>query len=497
MPALPGVAMSVLENLRKGTDSTSTRFMIGVIVAVFIFWGAGNGGGDQTSVYATVNGSSVTDSDFRRAYALASRQEGRNLTEEEEKELGTKVLTNLIEQEALVQEADRLGVTVSDEEIVREYVKIESFQVDGKFDEKTYLRLLKANNLSRAQFEGDLRRDLTVRKLYDLAGYAVALTDAELRAAYLLDETTLDLSFVRLPATAFLDDVTVSDADRDAFVTQNGDKIKARYDEGFERFYNLKKRYQLRTILLRTDLPGADEAAVRARADAVAAEAASGADFETLARRWSEDLSAATGGELGIQAVDQLDPALVAAADAAGVGKVSAVTKTLRGLQILLVEKVEDAKVISLDEAKPDIAVAMIKEERAPAVANAFAAKVIEAWKATGTAPLELLAEKRLSADTTGEFSLGDPEVPRLGDSAELRQQIEKAAAGYVVPVPLTLKGNAFVVNVASRVDADPAAFEDARARIEGRLRAQRRSAFLEQWTAQVVADAKVERNRE
>ncbi len=488
--------MSVLENLRKGTDSTSTRLLIGVVVAVFIFWGVGQGNGDKTSVYATVNGTTITDSDFRRAYVPQARQAGRNLSEDEEKELGAKVLTDLIQQEALVQEADRLGVTVSDEEVVREYVKIPSFQVDGKFDEKTYLRLLKANNLQRAQFEDDLRRDLLVRKLFDFAGYSVAVTDAELREAYVLDETALDLAFVRLPTSAFLDDVTVSDADRDTFVTQNGDRIKKRYDEGFERFYNLKKRYQLRTILLRTDIPGADEEAVKARAEAVRAEAVAGADFEELAKRWSEDLTASNGGNLGLQAVDQLDPAVTTAADAAGVGKVSEVVKTTRGFQVLLVEKIEDAKVISLDEAKADIAVAMIKEERAPQAVAAFAAKLVEAWKAQGAPPAELLAEQGLSADSTGEFSLGDPEVPRLGDSAELRQQIEKAPAGYVVPVPLQLKDNTFVVAVASRTDADPAKFEENRDRIEGRLRAQRRAAFLEQWTSDVVAQAKVERNR-
>ncbi|MFN7146499.1 MAG: SurA N-terminal domain-containing protein, partial [Myxococcota bacterium] len=119
--------MSVLENLRKGTDSTSTRLLIGVVVAVFIFWGVGQGSG-QTSIYATVDGQTITDSDVRRAFATAARQAGRNLTEDEEKELQARVLTDLIEQEALLKEARRLGIAVSDEEVVREYVRIPSFR---------------------------------------------------------------------------------------------------------------------------------------------------------------------------------------------------------------------------------------------------------------------------------------------------------------------------------------------------------------------------------
>ncbi len=487
--------MSVLENLRKGTDSTTTRVLIGAVVAVFIFWGVGQGTGDKTSIYASVNGQAISDNDFRRAYTRQARAAGRNLTEDEEKDLSSTVLTGLVEEEALVQEADRLGISVSEEEVAREVVKIPDFVKDGKFDEKTYLRLLKANGLSRGQFESSLRRSLLIQKMMDLASHAVAVTEAELKSEYLKQETTLDLAFVRLPTTAFLDDVVVTDADRDAFLLQNADRVKARYDEGFDRFYNLPKRYQLRTILLRTDLPGTDEAAVLARAEAVRAEAAAGADFAELAKRWSEDLSASNGGLLGLQAQDQVDPALVAAADTAGVGKVSAVVKTSRGLQILLVEQIDAAQVITLDEAKPEIATAMLKEERAPAVIDAFAARVIEAWKASGAPPVELLAEKRLAVDTTGAFSLADPEVPRLGDSPDLRQQIETAPAGYVVPVPLKLKDTVFVVSVAERTEADPARFEDTRAMLEGRLVAQRRAAFLEQWRADVVARATIERN--
>lgn len=488
--------MSVLENLRKGTESTGTRLLIGVVVAVFIFWGVGETGSDKTYIYASINGQTITDSDFRRAYSQQARQADRNLTEDEEKDLGNRVLTGLVEEEALVQEADRLGISVSEEEVAREVVKIPSFAgADGKFEEKTYLRLLKSNGMSRGQFEQSVLRGLLVQKLADFASRSVAVSATELKAEYQKQETTLDLAFARLTTAAFLDDVVVSDADRDAFVTQNADRIKARYDESYDRFYNLPKRYQLRTILLRTDLPGTDEPAVLARAEAVRAEARAGADFAELAKRWSEDLSASSGGLLGLQAKDQIDAALVTAADAAGVGKVSEVTKTSRGLQILYVEQIEDAKVITLDEAKPDLAVAMLKEERAPALVETFAARVIEAWKASGTPPTELLAEKRLAADTTGTFSLADPDVPRLGDSAELRQQIEKAPAGYVVPVPLKLKDNVFVVSVTARTEADLARFEDTRTMLEGRLLAERRGAFLQQWRSDVVARATIERN--
>jgi peptidyl-prolyl cis-trans isomerase D len=486
--------MSLLENLRKGTDSTTTRLMIGVIVAVFIFWGVGQGDGDTMTVKAFVNGVAVTSSAADRSFQQAVRQAGGNLTDDEEKAIYSDIVDRLIEQEALVQEARRLGIVVTEEEIAREYVKNPAFQEDGKFSEKALQRILKANRLTRATFEEDIRRQLLLERVNELMLPAVTVSESEIRDAWLQDETTLELSFVRLPVTAFYDDVTVTDAERDSFVTQNKDRIKARYDESFERFYNLKKRYQLRAILLRSDLPGADSAALRARADAVRAEALAGADFGDLARRWSEDLSASNGGQLGVQAADQLDPALAAAADKAGPGQVTEVVETSRGLQILLVEKVEDAKVISLEEAEKDIAVTMLKEERAPARAQAFAARIIEAWKSAGAPPVTLLDERRLVLDTTGEFSLADPEIPRLGADPALRQQIESAPAGYVAPVPLELKGTTMVVAVSSRAEPDPASYEAARSMVEARERMKRHRAFSEQWVADVVSRAKIER---
>ncbi len=498
MRALPGVVMSVLESIRKGTDSTSTRVLIGVTVAFFIYWSAGSGDKGQTSIYATVNGATITDSDFRRAFVNAARQEGRNLSDSEEQDLGGRILTGLIEEEALVQEAARLGVAVSEVEVAREVVKIPSFaSADGKFDEKTYLKLLKANNLTRGGFEASVHRSLLVQKLADLASRSVSTTEAELREAYTKEGTTLDLSFVRLPVAAFLAGISVSDADRDAFATQNGDRVKIRYDESFTRFYDLPKRYQLRTILLKTDLPGADEAAVRARLDAIRTEAAAGADFATLARRWSEDLSASNGGSLGLQALAQLDAAIATAADAAGAGKVTEVVKTDRGLQVLLVESIEAARVIPLDEARSELATAMLREERAPAVIDTFAAQVLQAWKDTGAAPVAMLEERQLALDTTGPFTLGDPQIPRLGADPALRKAIEAAPAGYVVPLPMKVKDTVFVVGIGARTDADPAQFDASRTMIAGRLLAERRSSFLEQWRADVVAAATITRRAE
>lgn len=487
--------MPILENLRKGTDSASTRILIGVVAAVFIFWGVGSNRGQKTSIYAEVNGQSITDTEFRRAFSTRARMLGRNLTEEEESQLATQVLQELIDAEALVQEAKRLGVSVSDEEVAREVVKVDAFQKDGKFHEKTYEKALKANGMSRGVYEANLRRSLTLQKLIDLAGLGVAVTDAELEQAYKARETTLGLTYVRLPTAAFLEDIPVADAERDAFVQQNGDKLKARYDELHDRQFDLPKRYQLRTILLRTDLAGMDKDAVRKKAEEIRAQAAGGADFADLARAWSEDLTASNGGSLGMQAVSQIDPVVATAADKAGKGKVSEVVETGRGYQILLVEDLQEAREIPFEEARNELAVAMIREERAPEVVRAYAQKIVDAWKATGEPPRDLTEPKKLPVDTTGDFSLEEPQIPRIGEAPELRAAAMAAPVGQVLPAPFVVKGTTYVVAVTDRSEADMARFAEAKPMLRAQLLAQRQAEVLEAWTADVKARAKIEQH--
>jgi peptidyl-prolyl cis-trans isomerase D len=484
--------MSVLENLRKGTDSAGTRLLIGVVVIAFIFWGyyRRTPRAEESSTYASVNGVAIKDSEYRMEYAQKRHQLGHDLSPEEE----GQVIQDLIDKEALVQEARRLGITVSGDEVARYIRKMDIFKGDaGEFSEKVYEKFLKGNQMSHARFEDRVWRQLLLEKLYDFATLGVSVSDAEARSTFAEHQTQIELAVVRLPVTAFLEKITVSDADRDAYIQQNADKIKARYDAAYDLHYNLPKRYQLSEILLRTDVPGMDKAAVQAKAEQIRKDAEGGADFAELARTWSEDLTASNGGSLGKQAANQLDPAIVAAADAAGAGHIAAVADTSRGLAVVKVEGIEDAKVIPLSDAQNDIAVSLIREERAPAEVSAFATKLISAWQAAGAPPRELIDEIGVPVDSTGKFSLSETEIPRLGNIPEVKAMLPTAKAGAVLATPITVKGTTTVVGVTSVDAPDMAMYDSIAPLVKAQLLRVRREIFFEQWQADVVARSKVE----
>lgn len=487
--------MPVIETFRKGLDSTGTKAFIGIVVAAFVLWGVGGRSNQRTTIYATVNGVTLTDTDVLRPFQAAARQRGGNLSESEQEQLFADVLEELIRQQVLLQEAERLGLAVSPAEIARELRKQEVFHgEDGKFNERTYERVLKRSGLTPARYEKQIYDALMIQKLQDLATRGVDVSEVEVRRAWEERATTAELSFVRVPESAFLESIPVEEAELAAFVQANGDKLKQRYDAAFERQYNLPRRYTLSTILLRTDIDGVEPAEVRARAEAIRAQVEAGADFAELARRWSEDLSAAAGGSLGTQTADQLDPVVVKGADAAGAGKVSAVLETARGLQVVKVDAIEEARVIPFEQARDDIARTLIRESKVGDVARAWAASLLAEWQAGGVAPAARLAEKRLRVETTGTFSLADPQVPRLGAAPEIRAALRGTPPGGFVPMPIKA-GDAWVVmQVTQRTDPDPSKYSSEAPMVRAGLRYARREAFAQAWVDELVAKARIER---
>jgi len=488
--------MSFLDTLRQGTDSTATRVLLGLVAVAFIVGIGGRDRHSKSEIYAVVDGQAVTKSEFDQTMRMAARQSGKNLSDAERNALAADVLEMLIVQEVLLQQASELNIGVSDGEIARLLKAQPNFQKDGKFDQQTYDHELRERGYSADRFEEMQRRDMLLQKVQEFAQAGVTVTEAEVRSAWETRSTGYDLQYVRLPMLAFLDDVPVADADRDTFIAANKDGIKKRYDEAFERSYNLPKRYTLSEIVLRTDAPGADKASTKAKADEIAAKAAAaGADFAELARTFSEDLTASSGGNLGQRAPAQLDPVLVTAADATGVGKVSPAVETGRGYEIILVNAIDEAQVVPLEEAEKDIAASMIRESKVTDLQRKYAGKIVEAWTTTHEVPRDLTEAKKLAVDDTGEFALDSREIPGLGAQPTLRAALAGAKVGDVLPVPFENKGTLFVVSLSKRIDPAPEDYAVQGTAIRGALLAERQRDFFEQWKTALVAEAGVTRN--
>ncbi|MGH7048666.1 MAG: peptidylprolyl isomerase [Stellaceae bacterium] len=123
------------------------------------------------------------------------------------------------------------------------------------------------------------------------------------------------------------------------------DRLKARYQQ-FLKEQKPQPEVRARHILVPTE----------AEAKSIIAQLDKGADFATLAKKYSKDPGAASGGELGYFTRDDMVPAFSAAAFALPVGKYTeSPVKTEFGWHVILVEDRRVKEPPSFAEARPQL----------------------------------------------------------------------------------------------------------------------------------------------
>jgi peptidyl-prolyl cis-trans isomerase D len=484
--------MSVMESIRRSTDSTAMKLVFGAIIIVFVFWGIG--GQSQLQLVAEVNGARITDTELTRLIRNVTR--GETVDDDRRRELEKAAIDALIARELMLQEAKRAGLEVSDDEVALQVVKNPAFLDDeGEFSRRLYEAELQRQGLTRSRYEERERENLLVGKLQSIAASGLSISDAEVKASFAAQTTRLSVRWALIPDGALVDDVPVDAAAIAQLLSTDEPRVKERYEAEQATRWSKPRRAALSLILLRTDLTDAAAVPVdelRARLEAVAAEARGGADFGELARRWSEDASAVNGGDQGRMAEGQLDPALAAAVFAAGAGQITGVVETARGLAIAQVREVLDAEATPYEQARDEIARELIAKEGVGPVADAWAARVLADWQAGGAPPAALLAEQSILVTDAGPFPPSAPRLVGAGPSPELESALRDVRAPGLLPKVYPTATGRVIVEVTDYAGADDAFFEQVKGAVRMQLLQARQQAFLDAWEADLRGRAKV-----
>lgn len=487
--------MSVLEQMRSGTDSTFMQVVMALVVVSFVGWYA-MPEGDKSSVVATVNGVKIMDTEYGRQYRQVLRQEearyGRAMSNEEQRELGERVKLGLIEDKVILQEARRLGLEVSDTDVARQLLQIEMLRNEqGKFDQELYTRFLKRQQFTRADFEERLRENLLREKLRMLVFMGASISEPALRDAFVESETRIDLTYVRIRPSAFAEQVEITADERAAWLAENEQLVAETYERDLHRLYNHPERVRLRMIRLAATEDEISD--TLPRLNKLKAEAEAGGDFAELARQWSEDPSAADGGDLGLRAIRQLSSDVQKAVESLQPGQISRVVTTDADLRLYLLEERVEPTVESLDDVRDQIADQLIKAERGPALAAAFAEdELLPRWRESGEVPQELVETRGLGVMTTGPIpAVSDGSL--LSPPPQMMSAARLAEPGAVLPDVFQANGVLWVGQLTERIDADMSQYEAQRDQIREGVLQQRRIAFYQGWVDDTKARAKIQ----
>ena len=177
----------MLSVLRRNAGSWAIKIILSFIALTFIWWGVGTYSEQGRNVAATVGGEAITTNELAEAVAGLEKTYrevyGAAFTPEMAKALNLKkqAMDSLIQRKLLLEEAAKMGLSATDEEVQREISAIPAFQQNGQFRDDLYRSVLSYNRVNPAEFEATKRIEITLKKVEGLltAGALVPETEAK------------------------------------------------------------------------------------------------------------------------------------------------------------------------------------------------------------------------------------------------------------------------------------------------------------------------------
>jgi len=411
-------------------------------------------------------------------------------------QLREAALDNLINQALQLEEAKRLNIRVSDEELQERIRTLPYFQRDGVFSRQLYLSLLGRNGISAGEFEKQQRDELRVEKLQQLIRDTVKVSEEELWERYLLEKEEVELTAAKLDPRDFEDAVEVTEErlqsflqrrqeeflnpervrvecveiDPEAFreqVTVYTGEIEEYYDSHYDEFSH-PEEVRLRHILFQVR-QDADSSSVEEKTrllEELRERVRKGEDFALLAGKYSEDrMTAGNGGDLGAVKRGDLVSEVEKAAFSLKAGETSGVIVSPYGLHLLQVQDRREERVDPLEEVKERIR-EELRNEGAWRLARKKAEEII--WKSKEGADFQAVVQGEpagVSLRQTGLVARGEP-VAGLSGEAPLQEEVFSLQAGQVSQA-VKQKNGYGVFRILERQAPQPPPFEEVRARLE------------------------------
>ncbi|HSU91630.1 MAG TPA: SurA N-terminal domain-containing protein, partial [Sporolactobacillaceae bacterium] len=327
------------QQLKWALLAVIAAFVIGFVYVDMGLGGAGRVQQEDRAFAARVNGETISFREFDRAlyyteknYEQMYRQP---LSAEMVQAMGLpqQVLDSLVDQRLLLQQARRLHLSATPEEVRKKILEIPTLNPSGTFvGDELYARYVTGalGYSSTAEFEDDLARDITLQKINSAMQNSIVISPKAAEEEYRRVSENAKIKYVMVPTSREASKVEVTPAEVEQFYKAN----QAKYAHGEQRALKylladtgriksqmipseaeLQKRYEatkndfkrpesahILHILIKVD-PNAkpeQDAAAKAKAESLVKQLRAGADFGKLAKENSGDPSSSSkGGDMG------------------------------------------------------------------------------------------------------------------------------------------------------------------------------------------------------
>jgi peptidyl-prolyl cis-trans isomerase D len=372
-----------------------------------------------------------------------------------------QVLDQMIFSRALDLEAQRLGISVTSQEESDRIKQLlpAAFEGGGFAKDRYVAEVQNRLGMSVPEFESFLRDDMLMEKYRRLVTASVSVSPSEIENEFRRRNEKVQIEYALVKPAELASSIHPTDAELSAYYSKNAgryqvpEKRSARYalldlaklrenatvnDEALRAYYNahldqykVENRAHVEHILFKTiGKTDAEITEIRQKAEDVMKKAKSGANFEDLAKKYSEDdATKPKGGDLGWIVEKQTVPEFEQAAFSVPKGSVSDLVKTQYGFHIIKVLDRETAHTKPFEEVRGSI-VPLLTDQKLSADANNISTQMASAVRQSNRQSLDELARKfNLKLGETQRASVTDP-VGDLGNTPELHQVLFQLRPG-------------------------------------------------------------------
>lgn len=376
----------MLTKIREKAHGVIGQTLFIGISALFGLWGI-NSYTDATreTRVAAVGNKDFYQRDVNKAYEQYRAQfEGMGIDEETIKQ---QALAKLIKDEVMLQYVYNQGLVATDD-TARDYIKsLPYFQLDGKFNDAQYKALLNSQRMTSAEFVSRIKNAIVMGQFQDAIMNSDFASDYDVESFFKIQNQQRDIEYVtvavpklteqpteqeitdyyqkhqaqyQIPEQMSVEYVELALADLAKKVPVSDDKLKAYYEEQ-KSSYSTPERRKISHILFKVndkvDDKAALEKALKAKQDLASK------DFASVAKEVSEDVSAKTGGDLGLFNAGTMDKTFEAAAEKLKLNEVSEPVKTPFGYHLIKVTELTGGETKPFDSVKEEVTKAYQKSQ--------------------------------------------------------------------------------------------------------------------------------------
>jgi peptidyl-prolyl cis-trans isomerase D len=429
----------------------------------------------------------------------------------------------LVQQKVLLEEAAKLGIHATDDDVRKFLHTGATGQVlfpNGQFiGNDSYARLISDRlNMSIKDFESSIKDDIAMRRLQALVTAGVTVGDKEVRDTYRKSGVKIKFDYAVISADDLRKTINPPDSELESFFKKNGARYASavpeqrkityfaftpnqlpggaaqpsqqeiqQYFKAHQSEYSVPEQARSRHILIKV-AQGADpkaDAAAKAKAEGILKQVQSGGNFAALAKKNSDDPgSKDSGGELGFSQRGRMVPEFDSAIFGQKIGETK-IIKTQFGYHVVQVEERQAAHAQPLSEVQPTIQATLARQKSAQAEDNYAKALTAEATK---NGLVKTAAAHHLEVVTTPPVS-SQGVIASLPDGTQLITKAFQATQGG--PPQAAPTGEGFAIFQVTEIAAAHApSFADGKSRILEDYRDERLPSLLAQKTTELASKA-------